>query len=649
MPTVCATSTSTSITVTPIVAGSVTPTTQNACGSVSNLTLAGTTGTVLEWQYSTTAAFTTPISIPSSNSAILTSAQIGTLSANRWFRAVVTNAGCTAYSNIVAVVVSSTTWNGSSWSNLPPTSTKAAVFTGNYNSTGTLNACSVTINSGNVVFNSGHTLIVQNAIIKNGGTLTFNDDASLIQVNDAAVNVGSIVYKRNTTAMIQYDYTYWSSPLSPQTLVGLSPLTMADKYFSFNTASNTYQQVPANNLMTPGKGYIIRAPQNYTATPTIFNGNFNGGSNDGIPNNGIITTPIIGPGPNNFNLIGNPYPSALDADLFLTYAANDAITDATLYFWTHNTAINPLQYNGSDYAVYNLTGGVGTGVGTAGGGIGNSNIPTRYIASGQGFFIKGTANGTATFNNSMRTGTAGNNANFYRVADESALPETIDKSRVWLEMKNADGKYKQTLVGYVENATNDWDGNYDGDMVEVGNPISIYSVLGANKLGIQGRALPFDINDQVPIGYRSSIAGAFEIALSDFDGLFASQDVYLEDTVLDVIHDLKSGSYTFTTEIGTVDNRFILRYTNGSSLGINNSVFDENSVVVYKNQNGIHINSNIPMDKVKIFDIRGRLILTKEGINSNETVIANLNAEEQVLLVQITSEDLRVVTKKIVY
>ena len=64
----------------------------------------------------------------------------------------------------------------------------------------------------------------------------------------------------------------------------------------------------------------------------------------------------------------------------------------------------------------------------------------------------------------------------------------------------------------------------------------------------------------------------------------------------------------------------------------------------------IEINtSNIIMDSVKIFDIRGRLITIKKDINSNEAVIANLNAEEQVLLVQITSKDNRVVTKKIVY
>ena len=35
--------------------------------------------------------------------------------------------------------------------------------------------------------------------------------------------------------------------------------------------------------MDPGKGYAIQAPNNYTVTPTVYNGEFTG-----IPNNGNI-------------------------------------------------------------------------------------------------------------------------------------------------------------------------------------------------------------------------------------------------------------------------------------------------------------------------------------------------------------------------
>ena len=101
-------------------------------------------------------------------------------------------------------------------------------------------------------------------------------------------NVGDIIYKRSTTPVRKFDYTYWSSPVAPQTLVGLSPLTQYDKYYSFSPAINNWISETSTNLMIAGKGYIIRAPNTHDAvTPSIFNGQF-----FGTPNNGVISTPI---------------------------------------------------------------------------------------------------------------------------------------------------------------------------------------------------------------------------------------------------------------------------------------------------------------------------------------------------------------------
>lgn len=643
------TSTPVTVTVTPLAVGAATPATQTmTCNGAptSNLSVASANPGVTRWEYSSTAAFTTfaPIAIAATT---LTPAQvtaaIGALAGNTYFRAVITNGTCTAYSTVLAVVYDSTTYTGT-WSNGTPTASKAVIFaSGVYNSTGNINACSVTVTGGTVNINSGHTLTVENAVTVTGGSLTFNNNASLVQINNSAANSGYITYKRDSQPMIQYDYTYWSSPLTPQTLTGLSPLTRFDKYFQFNAAGGVYQNVAGNSLMDAGRGYIIRAPEAFTATPQIFNGVFNGGSNDGVPNNGLIYEAIVGGG--KYNLIGNPYPCAIDANLF--YTANSSRIDGNFYFWTHNTAIDPLNYTQSDYAQWNSTGGTGTG--TAGGGVGNLTVPDGNIAAGQGFFVVGTVSGIAQFNNSMRL--ANFNGNFYRLSSPQ-MPQIAEKHRIWLEMKNDQGNYKQMLVGYVEGATNSKDMGFDGAAADGGNAIALYSVLGADKLGIQGRALPFDANDQVPLGYQSSVDGNFEIALSMTDGLFAdpTQGIYLEDTALNIIHDLRSGSYSFTTAAGTFDERFILRYTNENELGVNDPVFTGQSVVVYKNESGLHINtSSITMDNVKLFDIRGRLIATKNNINSNQTVISNLNVAEQVLIVRIESDDHRTVNKKVIY
>jgi hypothetical protein len=123
--------------------------------------------------------------------------------------------------------------------------------------------------------------------------------------------------------------------------------------------------------------------------------------------------------------------------------------------------------------------------------------------------------------------------------------------------------------------------------------------------------------------------------------------VYLEDTLLQVIHDLRVSPYTFATEIGTFENRFILRYTT-EALGL--PIFTESSVVVYKNEHGLFVNTGaVTMQSVKIYDIRGRLIASREGISATETSFTTLPETQQVLLVVISSEEGVRITKKVIY
>ena len=64
-----------------------------SCPTAVNLSLSGQVGSVVKWQKSTNASFTNPIDI-ASTSTILTSATIGTLTTDTYFRAVVKNNVC---------------------------------------------------------------------------------------------------------------------------------------------------------------------------------------------------------------------------------------------------------------------------------------------------------------------------------------------------------------------------------------------------------------------------------------------------------------------------------------------------------------------------------------------------------------------------
>jgi hypothetical protein len=647
----CSSSASSTITVLPAPNPGVLSSDQIVCANwlPNDLSLVGAGNSIIRWEYATNPTFTTGLTTIANTAATLTTALIGSYSGDRYYRAVVQSGTCpVVYSNSVLVGFRSTTWNGSAWSNGLPSAGIKAVFDGNYSSTGNLNVCSVEVLSGNVVFNSGHTLTAQNDVKVTGGSLTFQNNASLVQVNTLNnlgvqfTNTGNINYKRISTPVKIFDYIYWSSPVSSQTLLNFSP--DSPLFFYYDAAVNNWAYANLTAPMVPGRGYLIRAPEVSPfneVTPNPFTGTF-----IGVPNTGTVSIPVVG-GANQFNLFGNPYPSALSADLFLSDIDNAPLIDATIYLWTHNTPIANGNYNAADYALYNYAGGVGTGTAAAAVGMNNS-VPNGKIASGQGFFVKGLSSGTLKFKNSMRL--TGNNDQFFRMSSPSTTTSTteLERHRFWLDIFN-DNAYKQMLIAYVQNATNTGiDRGFDGEMVDVGNAVTLYALQEDKKLSIQGRALPFDSSDVIPIGYKSTLATTYTISLSNFDGLFDQQQVYLEDTLLQIVHDLKASNYQFSTEAGTFDNRFRIVFAD-AALGVDSPVFNANQVVVYKNtDNNFVIQTGTQlMENVKVFDIRGRLIGEQKDINASQTTVSG-GLTNEVLLLQIATVNGEVVTKKVI-
>lgn len=558
------------------------------------------------------------------------------------------------------------TWNGSAWSNGTPNSTQKIVFSGNYPPAVDLDAdiitgCSCIVTGGiAVTIKSGKTLAITNEV-KVLGTLTFENNASLVQVNNVT-NVGKITYKRATTTIREFDFTYWSSPVAGQNLLAVSPTSKLDKFFYFDAAANDWvQETPSTTTMDIGKGYIIRGvPLPTPPAPGFYQAPFYG-----VPNNGDI--PITVTGGETSNLIGNPYPSAIYADQFLF--DNQSSIDGTIYFWTHNTPIaigtpdpgtGAWAYSGNDYASYSLTGGVGTGSGIGSTIPGTpptenvSNRPTGKIAAGQSFFTTSTAaGGPVKFTNAMRVDGSGNpldNSNFYRTKNsKSKKVSAIEKNRVWLNLTNKQGAFKQTLVGYITGASNSWDKLYDGESFDGNDFLDFYSINDEKNLTIQGRALPFDENDEIPLGYRIAVEGTFTINIGETDGLLANQAIFLEDKLTNTVFDLKTGNYTFNTAAGTFDDRFVLRYTS-KTLGTNDLEISSNKVLVSIKNKQIKIDSFAEtIDGVAIYDVAGRQIYQKNKVNSNELSIPNFVSSHQILIVKTTLQNGKTVSNKIVY
>lgn len=542
-----------------------------------------------------------------------------------------------------------TTWNGNAWSNGDPTISVKAIINGNYTTaTADIITCELLVNSGyTLTITASHYVKVQNNVTVNGA-LIIESNGSLVQVDDDATSTGNITVKRKTARMKLYDYTYWSAPVKGTTLYQLSPNTLGDKYFSFSPAINNYV-VSTNGVATmmPGVGYIVRAPQGWSATNNtegVYEGSFTG-----VANTGDVPVTIQKTAAGSLNLIGNPYPSAIDIDTFLN--ENKTLVNGTIYLWTHNTAISSTipgnaiyNYTSDDFAKYNLTGGVKTATRAISGGI----APDGKIASGQAFFVEAAtalANGTYTahFNNSMRL--TGSNNTFFRQVSNVNTVNTNKKHRVWLSLSGEQGAYNEILVGYLSGATNDYDNLYDGKTLLAGNVLSFYSISGADNYAIQGRALPFEEQDVVPLGYKTSIAGQFTISIENVDGLLQNKQVFLFDRTDNTYHDLKIGAFTFSSAVGTFNDRFELRYA-AQTLGTidnNNSA----SAEVSSSNDQVTIKANEPIESVWIYDILGRHLFEKDTIGNNQYTAALLNNVQQIVIVKIKLSNGSFITRKL--
>ena len=507
------------------------------------------------------------------------------------------------------------------------------------------------ITNGAVTLKEGLTLSVGDAVtVVTPGTLTLENNASLLQTTYNGPNVGNVIVTRNTTPVLKFDATFWCSPTTgTQTLLDFSPGTTSDRYNTYDSINDVYvNEDAATTVFGKGIGYSIWCP---STTPTTGSGIVIPHQFVGVPNNGSFTIPLSTPPADiGLSLIGNPYPSALNAIDFINENLYDAVTnptnilEGTLFFWSHNNRPTGNDFSGDDYYTYNLSGGVGfTSSGT-----GNNVAPDGFIASGQGFFVLNQIAGNLKFNNSMRE--PKNNANFYKTKNNKKTKD-LEAHRIWLNIIDSAKKTgSQTMVGYIENATNDYDLGYDSVLFDDTKPLLIYSMLGTDTMAIQGRALPFSDADKLPIGYYSKIADNVTITLSSVDGLFLdNQDIFLEDKLLNVIHDLKSDPYVFSSAAGTFNDRFVLRFTDGT-LGSEDFKAQANKVVVSTKNKQIKINSFAEtIDRLAIYDLLGRQIYQKDKVNSNELSVNNLVPRHQALIVKTTLQNGKTVTDKIVY
>ena len=510
-----------------------------------------------------------------------------------------------------------------------------------------------------------------------GGIFELENTASLIQVDNVAsnINTGKIKYKRNAN-LRRYDYVYLSSPVESQVVSGITqaPLVSGPVYKWNPTIANPNGgegnwEYAYGDTMVLGKGYTVRSPDSFPLTYTTYYGLFKG-----VPNNGIITIPVsrgtlsiippylgnngteINSYSDNWNLIGNPYPSSIRGSQFLF--DNRTKIEGNLRIWTHQTLPNATQaqpfygsfgynYTPNDYLSYNFTG--------------TSCCPLAplelYVGAGQGFFVQ-MIDGPATtdfvtFNNTLRDGVY-DNSFFFKNANLATTATTnipidvnnIKRNRIWLDLVNSSNQSSRILVGNIEGATNGRDSLFDAN-AEISGAFTFYSIIGDAKFFIQGRAMPFNITDEVPLGIKVPTAGNYSIAIAAVDGYFVEKRVFIKDMLLNTVHNLKTAPYQFTSLAGQFDSRFKIVYYNTP---VNNKNIDyENSVKVVTNDVIEVQSTKESIDTIVVYDILGRTLGTYTKIDANEFTIRNLIKTNTALLLQIKLQNGIIVNEKVIY
>jgi len=518
------------------------------------------------------------------------------------------------------------------------------------------------------------------------GEIDLDGESQLIQTtgSDLVVGASGKLYRDQQGTADTYTYNYWSSPVGnteteagdntntifrytlPQVMkdgtsninfitssydgTNTSPIGLAD-YWIWKFANQTdddyasWQHVRSTGDLYAGEGFTMKGPgtggistdQNY-----VFSGK---------PNNGDIDLTL---GAGNDYLVGNPYPSAIDAYEFIT--DNSTAITGTLYFWEHWGGGNHIlaDYQGG-YHTLNLSGM--TTAATQGSndpdvGVGGTPLktPGNYIPVSQGFFVVADADGgTINFNNGQRIfhKESSGNSTFVGMNDEFSEGESMsptesadtddkedrfdEDSRLKLRVAlySVNTIRRQLLTTVDENATSGVDFGYDG-MHNESQLDDMYWIIEDDKFVIQGID---EITREtiLPLGLYTSTDGMNSIILDELINDPEKLEVFLHDKALDVYHNLQGSSYDIYLPAGEYLDRFEVTFMDRTPLDIEENELNKLDIH-YSNEmeSIIIINPTLQqVESVEMTNMLGQTIYTLNNVlskNHQEIELKNLSS-----------------------
>jgi hypothetical protein len=521
-------------------------------------------------------------------------------------------------------------------------------------------------------YNDGQFLRVTH-YLKLDGNIDLFGESQLLQDEGSILDVtssGQLERDQQGTTNL-YNYNYWTSPVSelsttsnnnpfainsvlrdgtnsntPLSLLwttandaigSTTPITLSSRwlYAYENYPEDTYaawRDLSENDVLATGLAFTMKGSGAGDPVNDVQNYVF-----VGKPNNGTITTPVtIG----NQALIGNPYPSAIDANAFIFdnipggNPGTSQSIDGTLYFWEHYVSnfTHVLEDYEGGYATYNLTGGnpavsppLVSGSGTP------TKIPGQYIPVSQGFFVTAShLGGTIQFKNSQRVFVRETSANsqFIRSSNSNAgtsyqvdSDPNQDIKRVRIEFKTTDGNIRPLLLGFVPNnmATDGIDVAYDAENADAEFSNDLFWRIEDRNFTTQGVG-DFDVNSQYPLAMFINTFGTYEISLKALENFETAIDVYVYDALMGTYFEINDEAFQILLDPNDYLGRFYITFTTESSLSIDDEVFAKTIINYLNNTQEIYIKTpNVSAIKnVQLINMIGQEIQNWDNIQAFE-------------------------------
>jgi hypothetical protein len=442
----------------------------------------------------------------------------------------------------------------------------------------------LTINSGGQLeMFPGYQLNVNGNLVNNAGTNGLILRSDYLETATIIENDGVEATVERSFAGNGLDWHLISPPVS-NALSGV----FNDMYLQqFNEATNTYSEIiPSTVPLGTMKGYAV-----YSTLANMNTVSYSGNLNAGTLNKAVTANMA-----NGWNLVGNPYPSALDWNAVIPGLSG---INSSIYYLDAASG-NWLSWNGT------------TGSGS------------RYAPPGQGFFVSATAAATLSFDNSMRTHDV-----FWMFYKDEVSDLLILKAE-------GNGFEDKTYIHFNSEATEAFNGQFDAYKIfSEFNPElpQIYTKAGEDNLSIN--ELPE--TESMILGFKADIPGIYSINMEEANDFTT---VILEDTKTGITTDLLSNNYNFSYSVDEAAERFILHF---SPLGVNDVKVD--NIQVYSVDNIVYVNlSEAPQVEYAVLNMMGQEI--KSGILDSQNNSISLNTETGYYVLKIITGN-TVVSRKV--